>query len=167
MNIEQLILKCHMYRYEVTKGDHLFRPRNEKRPPMFITCIDSHTKWKFLREINKLRKTDDPQYESMYARPFMSTEDLKKDREVVRKLKDIRTKQPGKIFKIYKGEVYQEDGSNFLPYHDPEQTEPNNTEDPAQHTSENAPEHHADNADDDSSRPQETTEGTDTQKDNA
>ena len=105
MNVEQLMLKCGISRSEVSKGDHLYRPRNERRPPMFITCSNLHTKWKFLREINKLRMTDEPDYATIYARPFMSAEDLRKDREVVRKLKEIRAKNPGKTFKIYKAEV--------------------------------------------------------------
>ena len=78
-------------------------------------------------------------------------EDLRKDREVVRKLK---------------GEVYQSEGSDFLPYHEPE-SEPHNIDELKEQTPENNPEQRDNQAVRDGDNAQETTEGRDAQNNDA
>ena len=168
MNVEQLMLKCNMPRTDVTKGDHLYRPRNERRPPIFITCSNFHSKYKFLREINKLRATDNPEYEStIYARPFMSAEDLRKDRELVRRLKETRSRHPEKTLKIYKGEIFEVDGINFRPYHEPELTEAHNIEELKEQVPAVTAEPSADSVAIEGNGVQQRTEGIDAQNNDA
>ena len=167
MNVEQLMLKCNMPRTDVTKGDHLYRPRNERRPPIFITCSNFHSKYKFLREINKLRATDNPEYESIYARPFMSAEDLRKDRELVRRLKETRSRHQEKTLKIYKGEIYEVDGINFRPYLEPESTEAHNIEELKEQVPAVTAEPSADSVAIEGNGAQQRTEGTDAQNNDA
>lgn len=114
--IEDLMLKCRIYQYEVIGADCLSRSGDPNKPrPAYIRCDHARTKWNFIREINKLRQTD-PAYKQIYARPYLTNEDLRTDRNLYRKLLDIRKRHMDRTFKIYKGDIYEKTDDSFEKY---------------------------------------------------
>lgn len=101
--IEDLMLSCNMYHYEIAYANYLGKS-NSNGSPIYVNCDHPRTKWNFLRALNNL-KTKYDGYETLYARPYMTAEDLKADRDLVRKLTDLRTRFPGRKFKINRGEI--------------------------------------------------------------
>lgn len=132
ITVERLMLRCGIYKYEVLDGNRIGKGQNGKSPPIYITCDRPGTKWKFMKDINLLKA--EPEFENMYARPFMTVDDLKKDRDLVRKLKDVRNRYDGRIFKIYKGEVHEQTEDSFVKF-----LEPTNHEDAISQASETPP----------------------------
>lgn len=117
--VEDLMLKCNIYQYEVKYADVLTKTNdNRQSKPIFIRCDQARTKWNFIRDINKLRQTS-PAYKDIYARPFLSNEDLRADRNLYRKLIDIRKRHSDRTFKIYKGDIYEKTDETFDVYVEP------------------------------------------------
>lgn len=107
------MIRCNIYRYEVLQGDKLSR-HDSKTSPIFITCRDPRTKWRFLKAINSIRI--DPEFKGIYARPFMSAEQLQTDRDLVRKLTDLRHKFEEKTLKIHRGKIFDCTNGEFVPF---------------------------------------------------
>ena len=118
--VEDLMIQCKIYKYEVNHANVLSKSSTDNRQskPIFIICDQPRTKWNFIRDINKLRDKY-PGYEGIYARPYLSGDDLRADRNLYRKLVDIRQRHSGRIFKIYKGEIYEKTEDSFDKYVEP------------------------------------------------
>ena len=112
--VEELMIRCGVYQHEVIFAGNIVRSATNKSP-IFINCNNRATKWMFLRELNKLRATD-LEYKDIYARPYMSAEDLKADRNLVRQLTDIRRRYTGRVFKIQRGEIKEKIGEEYVTY---------------------------------------------------
>lgn len=56
-----------------------------------------------MNDVN-LPKTESA-FKNIYVPPFWTGDGLEKDRDLVRKLKDIRDRHIGRVFKIYRGDV--------------------------------------------------------------
>ena len=112
--VEDLMIKCGVYQHEVLFTGNIVRSATNKSP-IYINCNNRATKWMFLRELNKLRSVD-LDYKDVYARPYMSAEDLKTDRNLVRQLTDIRRRYPERVFKIQRGEIKEKIGVDYVAY---------------------------------------------------
>ena len=75
-------------------------PSSRARPPILVTCSDIGSKWRLLRFINTV--------DNVYAKPYLTEENRRKDRVLVSHLRDLRQRNPSEVFKIYRGEIYQE-----------------------------------------------------------
>ena len=111
---EDLMLKCKLFRHEIEFTGNLIRSATNKSP-LYINCNSRATKWMFLRELNQLR-TRYTEYKDMYARPYMTEEQLKTDRNLVRQLVDLRNRYPQRIFKIQRGEIKEKVGHDYVVY---------------------------------------------------
>lgn len=81
-------------------------------PPLMIQCSTREIRWALIKSINQ-RKTH-----GSYARPHLNPDELKKDRELVRKLADSRRLNPGKILKIYRGRIIEVFAEYYLEFED-------------------------------------------------
>lgn len=70
--------------------------------PIRVTCINSEVKWDLLVGINSLK------IPNTYAKLYMTTEELQKDRALVKKVKELRMLHKDRVFKIKKGNVIEE-----------------------------------------------------------
>ena len=111
---EDLMLKCKLYKHEVVFAGNLVRSATNKSP-LYINCNTRATKWMFIRELNQLR-AHYREYKDMYARPYMSVEQLKSDRNLVRQLVDVRNRFPQRTFKIQRGEIKEKVGEHYVAY---------------------------------------------------
>lgn len=98
--------ECNISHQEIVSVQEL--PSSRKDPPVVITCYESSTKWRILKYVNSL--------EFMYAKPFLSVNDRKKDQALVSNLKDIRAKNQDKSFIIRQGSIYQVIDDNLILY---------------------------------------------------
>ena len=135
--IEQLMLRCEIYQSQVVAGDWLYRPRSNRKPPLFITCDSESTKFRFMSKIGKLRQTGFTDYEHIYARPFMNPEEIQQDKELKQKLTQIRQRLPLRTFKIYKGAIHERTENDFIPFREEDVTNP--VDDPASQTDDQRP----------------------------
>lgn len=113
--VEDLMTRCNIYQSEVIYANKLIKTSNNRtNSPIYIRCDCNITRWNFIRDINKLRyKYDD---EQIYARPYLNDEDLRADRNLYRKLTDVRKRHEGRTFKIHKGQIYEKTNSTFDKY---------------------------------------------------
>ena len=118
---EDLMIRCNIYDWEVVHVDRLNKT-NSSRSPIYIRCNNNKTRWNFMRDINQLKNRCD-QYKKTYARPYLSGEDLRTDRNLFRKLTDIRKRHEQRVFKIYKGEIYEKTETSFEKFTDEGQHE--------------------------------------------
>ena len=120
ITVEDLMIKCKIYNYEVKHANTLTKSStdNRKSKPIYILCDQPRTKWNFIRDINKLRDKHSD-YAGVYARPYLNNDDLRADRNLYRKLIDIRQRHSGRIFKIYKGDIYEKTEDSFDKYVEP------------------------------------------------
>ena len=81
-------------------------PSTRPRPPVLVSCSDGSTKWHMIRYINSV--------DNIYAKPFLLGEERRKDRVLVNHLRELRQSHPTKVFKIYRGDIYQEVDDNFV-----------------------------------------------------
>lgn len=116
-NIEQLSLRCSLYPYEIEHAErrHSYSDRNA---PLFIQCVNKNVKWKMIVQVNKLRAEEE--YKKTYARPFLTEEDLKQDRALVRKLTHYRSKYTERSFKIRRGVIYEIINDRETPFNEEE-----------------------------------------------
>ena len=94
--IAELASECSMMPSDIVSVQRL--PTSRSNPPIAVTCSDSGTKWYLLRNINKKEN-------QMYAKPFLTEDDRRKDRQLVVTLKSVRDHNPGHKFKISKGKI--------------------------------------------------------------
>ena len=87
----------------------LFRSPPNKNPPITISCNSARIKWLFIKEINQLRNNEATanEFKSVFARPYLDQAGLRRDREMVRELNYLRSKNPGKVYKIYKNGIHE------------------------------------------------------------
>ena len=106
--VERLRLLCKIYSNETTMAQRLLGPPN-KNPPITISCNSARIKWLFIKEINQLRNNEATanEFKSVFARPYLDQAGLRRDREMVRELNYLRSKNPGKVYKIYKNEIHE------------------------------------------------------------
>ena len=81
-------------------------PSTRPRPPVLVSCSDSTLKWRMIRYVNSC--------DNVYAKPFLLGEDRRKDRVLVNHLRELRQKRPDEVFKISRGEIYQQIDENFV-----------------------------------------------------
>lgn len=137
--VEDLMLRCNIYQYEVLNADKMSKSSdNRSYKPIFIRCDTSRTKWSFMRQINELRRTN-PDYRLIYARPYLDGEALRADRNLYRKLVDIRNRHSDRIFKIYRGDIYEKTDENFKKYTEPIHDNEGDDEDSGSHCSTGVP----------------------------
>ena len=76
------------------------RGRN-RHSPLMIELTSIATKWMLLNEINKHK------VRGAFARPYMTRDELVKDRKLRRELQSTRKSNPEKGFKIVKNEIHE------------------------------------------------------------
>ena len=70
--------------------------------PIQVETKSTYVKWLFLREINQLK------FNGIYARPYMTMQQLRTDRQLKERVRELRTANPHKHFIIRKGEIHEE-----------------------------------------------------------
>lgn len=118
--IEQLHTNCNIYSTEI-KAVKRLPPSGDRNPPIIIACESPSIKWRFIKAINQLReKPEYTEYDDVFARPFLNEEDLRKDRQLVRKLKHLRELHQGRTFKISRGSIYEVVNDSFIKFEEAE-----------------------------------------------
>lgn len=120
--VEDLFLECGIHQREIIYADKL-RSRSANNP-LFITCISPRVKWMFIKAINSLSRNSSGV--NTYARPYMTEESLRQDRELVRTLQDLRKSHSDRQFKIYRGHIHENISDNLVRYFKDVPNRPNN-----------------------------------------
>ena len=114
--VERLELLCKIYSNEIVNASRMPGQPN-KNPPITITCTTAQIKWLFIKEINQLRTRESTanEFKSVFAQPYLSEEGLRRDRQLVRELNHLRSKNTGKVYKIYKNEIHEYVRGEYIP----------------------------------------------------
>lgn len=84
--------------------------RHLEKPPLLISCDSAQTKRRFINLINDCR------FRGTYARPQLNPEELKKDQQLVRNLRDSRKLNPQKVLKIHRGKIVEEIENHYVEF---------------------------------------------------
>lgn len=118
--VEQLCLHCNVYASEIVKAERFPRSPGGSSAPILISCSDRRLKFSFMKEINNLSKKESVggNYQKVFARSYLTEEELKVDRMRVRKLKHIRATHIDRRFKIHRGEICEIQNDELIPFQD-------------------------------------------------
>lgn len=80
--VRHLAAECNISKRDIVGARRL--ESKSSNPPLLVLLSDKKTKWFFLKAINSKK------INGTFARPHLSPEDLDKDRELLRRLRDLR-----------------------------------------------------------------------------
>lgn len=106
--VHHLASVCYIDKRNIIASKRLKSGR--KCPPLLIQCANKNVKWSFIKALNASKAED------TYARPHLTPSEMQKDKDLVRKLNDLRKLYPEHLLKIYKGNIVEEVEGYYIPF---------------------------------------------------